>query len=211
LTASNRYRDALAVGEYRAIFLAHLISMTGTVLAGLALTVLVYARTGSPLMSALTFAAGFLPQVLAGTVLSALVDRVDTRALLVGCNLLSGVVVLAMIVDAAASVIFFPLLCFAVQPGIRWAFLALFGSGLGASFQLGLDQLVLAGVPDQLRARPLAIQPTGLMFCQGIGFAATGAAAELLPARVVITAAGCCGLGVVVWHARCCRQPGSAP
>jgi len=78
------------------IFIAQVISMTGTVLAQLALTVLVYTRTGSALLSALTFTTGFLPYLIAGTLLSAIVDRVPTRRLLVLSNLASGAVALAM-------------------------------------------------------------------------------------------------------------------
>jgi MFS family permease len=70
--------------------------MTGTVLAQLALPVLVYTRTGSALLAALTFATSFLPYLVAGTLLSAVVDRVPTRRLLVGCNLASMLVALGM-------------------------------------------------------------------------------------------------------------------
>lgn len=70
--------------------------MTGIVLAQLALTVLVYARTHSPLLAALVFATAFLPQLIAGTLLSALVDRVPARRLLVGCNVVSALMAAAM-------------------------------------------------------------------------------------------------------------------
>jgi Na+/melibiose symporter-like transporter len=74
--------------------------MTGIVLAQLALTVLVYTRTRSPLLSALVFATGFLPQLIAGTLFSALVDRVPARRLLVGCNLVSAVLAAVMAIPA---------------------------------------------------------------------------------------------------------------
>ena len=74
--------------------------MTGIVLAQLALTVLVYVRTGSPLLAALVFATGFLPQLIAGTLFSALVDRVPARRLLVGCNVVSGALAAVMAIPA---------------------------------------------------------------------------------------------------------------
>jgi MFS family permease len=75
--------------------------MAGIVLAQLALTVLVYTRTRSPLLSALVFATGFLPQLIAGTLFSALVDRLPARRLLVGCNLVSAVLATLMVIPAA--------------------------------------------------------------------------------------------------------------
>ena len=47
----------------------------------------VYQRTGSPLLTALVFTLAFTPHLLAGAFLSALVDRVPARRLLVTCNL----------------------------------------------------------------------------------------------------------------------------
>jgi Na+/melibiose symporter-like transporter len=369
---------------------AHVISMTGTVLAHLALTVLVYTRTGSPLLSALVLAVAFAPRVIAGTLLTGLVDRVDSRRLLVNCNLLSGVVALGMavpgtpvaallllafilgliqpvfagaraatlpdvlagpayipgrslirlvaqaaqlggfalsgvlltvvsprflllanaasflasalvlrwgtrrrvpsgrvgarvpllrdsvagigevfsvpplrrvllfswtvtglavtpealavpyamdrsagtvgagllltamplgtitgellanwlvpaarqarIVVPAALVVFLPALCFVLQPGIVPAFALLFAAGLGAAHHVGLDRQLLATTPEDLRPRALAIQTTGLMFWQGVAFAAAGATAEMLPPAVVIPAAAICGMCSVAWY-----------
>lgn len=80
-----RYRDALVHREFRALFAAQLISVVGTTVAAVALTVLVYQRTSSPLLSSLTFALGFLPYLLGG-LLSALSDRIPPRRLVVSCN-----------------------------------------------------------------------------------------------------------------------------
>ncbi len=91
-----RYRDALRVGEFRALFLALCLSTTGASVTAVALTVVVYQRTSSPFLSSLTFALGFLPYLVGGTVLSALVDRVAARRLLTGCSLGSAALVTAM-------------------------------------------------------------------------------------------------------------------
>ena len=95
---SVRYRDLLAVRQMRAVLLAHSVSMTGSVVAEVALSVLLYARTGSSLLSAAALALGFLPNVLGGTVLSGLADRFPVRRLLVACDLLSAAVVALMLV-----------------------------------------------------------------------------------------------------------------
>jgi predicted MFS family arabinose efflux permease len=91
-----RYRDALAFVEFRALLSAAAISTCGSVVAAVALTVLVYERTGSPFLSSLTFALGFLPYVVSGLLLSSLVDRLPARRLLVGADLTCAALVAPM-------------------------------------------------------------------------------------------------------------------
>lgn len=50
------YRDALASREFRALFAAYTISLLGSAVSTVALTVLVYERTRSPFLSSLAFA-----------------------------------------------------------------------------------------------------------------------------------------------------------
>jgi MFS family permease len=76
------YGAALASGEFRAVFAAAGLSVTGNVVADIVQTVLIYDRTRSPLLSSLAFALGFLPFLVTGTLLSSLVDRVRPRRLL---------------------------------------------------------------------------------------------------------------------------------
>lgn len=92
------YGAAFAVAEYRALFAAHTVSVLGDVVAALAVTVLVYARTGSALLAALVFTVSFVPHLVGGTLLSALADRLPARPLVVGCDLFSaGVVALVAV------------------------------------------------------------------------------------------------------------------
>ncbi|MFD3697802.1 MFS transporter [Streptomyces sp. NPDC058646] len=81
------YRSVFRVREFRTVFAGHLLSVLGLVVAEISLTVLVYRATGSPLMSALTFALGFLPYALGGTLLAGIADRYPARRVLVGCDL----------------------------------------------------------------------------------------------------------------------------
>jgi MFS family permease len=81
------YSAALAEPEFRALFAASALAITGTVISAVVLTVLVFDRTRSPLFSSLTFTLGFLPYAFAGTVLSGIVDRVPPRRLLASCGL----------------------------------------------------------------------------------------------------------------------------
>ncbi|MEU4233126.1 MFS transporter [Nonomuraea sp. NPDC026600] len=94
--ARARYRDALAVPEFRAIFLSHVICMLGTIVTQFALTVLVYRQTRSPFLAALVFTVAFVPYLFGGVLLSALADRVAVRRLLVGCNLTTAALAAAM-------------------------------------------------------------------------------------------------------------------
>lgn len=93
-----RYRDVLAAGEFRVIFAANIVSMLGNVVASVALTVLIYQRTGSPALAALVMALSFLPYLIGGVLLSAVVDRLPARRVLVGCDLASAAVVALMVI-----------------------------------------------------------------------------------------------------------------
>jgi len=83
------YQAALASGEFRALLAAAGLSVSGNVVATIVQTVLVYDRTRSPVLSSLSFALGFLPFLVTGTLLSGLVDRVPPRRLLVSGALAS--------------------------------------------------------------------------------------------------------------------------
>jgi predicted MFS family arabinose efflux permease len=91
------YRAVFAVREFRAVFAAHVLSLLGVVVSEIALTVLVYDLTGSPLLSALTFALGFLPYLLGGTLLAGVADRYPARRVLVVCDLVCAACVAVMV------------------------------------------------------------------------------------------------------------------
>jgi len=61
-----------------------------------ALTVLVYQRTASPLLSALTFAIGHLPWLLGGPLLAALADRLPRHRVLIGADISRAVLLVGM-------------------------------------------------------------------------------------------------------------------
>ncbi|MFK3979932.1 MFS transporter [Micromonospora sp. NPDC050397] len=86
------YREVFAVGQFRVLFGSYTLFLIGETVRMLALSVTVYAATGSPLMSALAYAAGFLPYALGGTLLLAFADRWPPRAVMVGYEVLRAVV-----------------------------------------------------------------------------------------------------------------------
>ncbi|MFJ2785594.1 MFS transporter [Streptomyces sp. NPDC093249] len=109
--ASPGYRAVFRVREFRFVFVAHLFSLLGVVVSELALTVLVYELTRSPLLSSLTFALGFLPYLVGGTLLAGLTDRLPPRRLLVVCDLFCALCVAAMIAPAAPVAVLLALRC----------------------------------------------------------------------------------------------------
>src|SRR3954451_2458721 len=92
------YLAVLRVSGMRAVFAAHTVSMVGTVGAQVALSILVFERTGSPLLSALVLVCSFLPYALGGVLLSSVADRFPTRRVLVGCDLVSAACIGLMVV-----------------------------------------------------------------------------------------------------------------
>jgi predicted MFS family arabinose efflux permease len=92
------FRDVFAVPEFRALWFSEILSVTGDRLALVALTLLVYSRTGSPLLAALTYAAGYLPWVIGGLFLADVADRRPRRSVMVACDAVRAVLVAAMVI-----------------------------------------------------------------------------------------------------------------
>lgn len=82
----------------RAVFVAHAVSMAGTVAAQVALSILIFQRTGSPLLSALVLVCSFLPYALGGIALSSIADRFPARRVLVCCDLISAAGIACMLI-----------------------------------------------------------------------------------------------------------------
>lgn len=92
------YRDVLAVAEFRALFTARIVSGLGSVVAAVALTVLIYTQTRSPALAASVMALSFLPYLFGGALLGAAADRLPARRVLTACELVSAAVLACMII-----------------------------------------------------------------------------------------------------------------
>lgn len=88
----------LRVREFRYLWAAELMSVLGDQLARVALAVLVYARTSSASLTALTYALTFVPAILGGLLLSGLADRFPRRRVLVITDLVRAMLAAAMAV-----------------------------------------------------------------------------------------------------------------
>jgi MFS family permease len=94
------FTQVFAVREFRALWLAMLLSVAGDQLARVAMTVLVYDRTQSPFLTALTYAVTLLPWLVGGVGLAGLADRLPRREVMIACDAARLTLVLGM---AAAS------------------------------------------------------------------------------------------------------------
>ncbi|MEU5097713.1 MFS transporter [Streptomyces sp. NPDC020996] len=105
------YTQVFAVREFRAVFAAHALSLLGVIVSEIALSVLIYDLTGSPLMSALTFALGFLPYAVGGTLLAGIADRFPARRVLVVCDLAQAACTALMVAPGTHTAVLLALRC----------------------------------------------------------------------------------------------------
>lgn len=91
------FRDVFAVGEFRALWASQVLSVAGDRLALVALALLIYDRTRSPLLAAVAYAAGYVPYVIGALFLSGLADRRPRREVMVACDVIRALLVTAMV------------------------------------------------------------------------------------------------------------------
>jgi MFS family permease len=81
------YRAVFAVREFRMLWWAQATSYLGDQVAQVAIAVLVYSKTGSPLITALVYALTYLPPVLGSRVLPGIVDAFPRRQVMITLDL----------------------------------------------------------------------------------------------------------------------------
>jgi len=107
----------LRVVEFRALWIAEAQSMAGDQLARVALSVLVFDRTGSPALTALVYALTFLPAIVGGALLSGLADLIPRRSLMIACDLIRAALLAGMAFPATPLPIVCVLLVASVLAG----------------------------------------------------------------------------------------------
>jgi predicted MFS family arabinose efflux permease len=179
-----RYRDVLGAAEFRAIFVANIVSMLGSVVAAVALTVLVYQQTRSPALAASVMALSFLPYLVGGALLGAAADRLPARRVLVACDLASAALIGCMVIPgvplpALLALLFAIGLIAPVYQGVRSALLPEVLPP-GPHYVLGRAlmrmvaqsaQVVGYGVGGLLLA---SLSPRGALVADAMSFAASG-------------------------------------
>ncbi|WP_214103517.1 MFS transporter [Acrocarpospora catenulata] len=101
------YGEVIAIPEFRALWLGQGMSLLGDQLAQVALAVLVYNRTQSPLATAAVYALTYLPPIIGGPLLAGLADRFPRRRVMLLCDLIRAGLVAIMAVPGVP----FPVLC----------------------------------------------------------------------------------------------------
>lgn len=91
------------------------------------------------------------------------------------------------------------MLLFLLRPPFVLALILLALTGLESCYSLELDRRLRDAIPVDLRPRAFALNSTGLMVSQGLGFVAAGAVGQFAPPAIVIGIGGAIGLvGVAV-------------
>ncbi len=109
------FRDVFAVREFRVLWSSVVLSTAGDRLALVALTLLIWGRTHSPLLAALVYAAGYLPWVIGGLFLADVADRRPRRSVMVFCDAARAILVAAMIIPRVPVVALVALLFLATM------------------------------------------------------------------------------------------------
>lgn len=155
-----RFGDVLAVREFQLLWLAVAQSSIGDQLAKVALSILVFDRTGSPLLTAATYGVTYVPYLIAGPLLAPLGDRYRRREVIIVADLVRAVLMGAMVI-----------------PGLPlWLLFALvFAAGLAKPpFDASRSAMLPDILPGDLFVTGSAVTQTTSQLTQVIGFAVGG-------------------------------------
>lgn len=189
MVTRTTYSEVFAEPVFRILFTTRTLAIGADTLRIMALSVLVFASTGSTLLAAMTFGVGFVPQIVGGALFGALADRLPPRRLITAGYLLECVtaVVLAVFDLPVAASLGLVALVAACVP--------VFG---GASSRLVAE--VLTGDAYVLGRSLSTVVSAG---AQLVGLAVGGlAVAALGPRHALLVSAGChlvAALAVRLW------------
>jgi diguanylate cyclase (GGDEF)-like protein len=165
----------LRVREFRYLWAAELTSVCGDQLARVALAVLVYVRTSSASLTALTYALTFVPAILGGLLLSGLADRFPRRRVLVVTDLVRAVLAGAMAVPGL------PL-------PVLWGLVAVL-SAAAAPFKAAQLALLPQVLTEQGAYRAgLSLRQITTQTAQVVGFGAGGVLMTVIEPRLALLA-----------------------
>ncbi|NUS74278.1 MAG: MFS transporter [Corynebacteriales bacterium] len=163
------YKNLFAYREFRAIFIAQALSAGGDMLAKVAVSILVFDRTGSALLAAAAFAISYLPGIIGGPFLATIADRAPWRTTLVRCDLARA----ALIAIVALPHIPLPIALF-----------LLFAVALlSAPFEAARSALLPTVLPGDTYVLGVTVGNVTYQLSQVLGFAAGGAIVAALSAR----------------------------
>lgn len=192
-----RFRDVLAVGEFRTVWAAQALSLVGDQLARVALSVLVFERTGSALLTAVVYALSFLPWILGGPLLAGQADRLPRREVLIGCDAARALLVAAMAIPGM------PILALCLLVFVTELFEPPFAAARAA--------LLPDVLPDDRYVTASAISNVTRELGQLVGFAVGGVlVAAVRPHGALVIDAVTFGLSAVLLAVGVRRRPATA-
>ena len=176
-----------AVSEFRALWIAQLLSVVGDQLARVALTVLVYERTRSALLASITFVVSIVPTFFGGVTLAWLADRYPRRRVMITCDIARCALVLVMTLPGL-SLTSLVVLLFVVTL-------------VGAPFSAARAAIYPDVLTGDRYVMGTAVTLTTYQFAQVLGFAAGGTVVAFFGTRtsLVIDAATFAGSAIIVW------------
>jgi MFS family permease len=168
------YREVFAIREFRGLWFAQVISYAGDQFAQVAIAILVYRRTGSPLLTALAYALTYLPPIAGGPLLSGLADLFPRRRVMIICDVIRAGLVATMALPSMPFAGLCGLLFFTVL--------------LGAPFSSARSALLPDVLPGDMFVVGSAIGNISFQASQILGFVAGAAVvAALDPYRTLAT------------------------
>jgi predicted MFS family arabinose efflux permease len=168
------FRDVFAVSEFRALWLAQVLSVAGDQLARVALTWLVFERTRSSLLAALTFVVSIVPTFVGGLTLSGLADRHPRRRVMIFCDIIRAVLVAIMAIPGMPLAVLVGLLFLVTMAG--------------APFTSARAALYPDLLPGDGYVVGTAVTLTTYQVAQVIGFAVGGSVVSLFGTRTSLLA-----------------------
>jgi predicted MFS family arabinose efflux permease len=185
------YRDLFRVREFRHLYAGQALSYLGDQLGAIAVAALVFGRTGSGLLTAVAYAAAWLPGIIGGPLLATYADRLPRRQVLIVCDVARAVLVAVLALPAvpvwAAIVLLYVTHLFsmpfvaargALMPEVLAGDAYVLGNGLGnITFQLtqlggfAAGGLVVAGVGPRwaLVVNAATFAVSALLIVAGVG------------------------------------------
>jgi MFS family permease len=155
------YGEVFGVGEFRSIWLAQALSYIGDQFAQVALAVLVYGNTHSPLKTAVAYALTYLPPIMGGPVLSVLADLIPRRRVMIFCDLARAGILAVMAIEHVPFVALCALIFLSVL--------------LGTPFTAARAALLSEVLPGDMYVVGSAINNITHQFTQMLGFIAGSA------------------------------------
>ena len=161
--------------EFRAVWVAFVLSLAGDQLARVALTVLLYAATGSAVWAASGGVVSLLGPIVGGPLLGGLADRYSRRAVMIGCDLASAGLIAAMAVSGL--------------PLVAMVVLLLAASVLIGPFTAARSALIRDVFPDDgAYARAIGVNGSTFRFALTVGLIGGGGVVATLGARPALLA-----------------------